>query len=29
MYASATPAFWNIEKPLEVYQLIRKQMTDQ
>jgi hypothetical protein len=28
-YASATPAFWNIEKPLEVYQLIRKQMTDQ
>jgi hypothetical protein len=29
MVASATPAFWNIEKPLEVYQLIRKQMTDQ
>jgi hypothetical protein len=22
----STPAFWNIEKPLEVYQLIRKQM---
>ncbi len=28
-YANATPAFWNIEKPMEVYQLIRKQMTDQ
>lgn len=28
MYASATPAFWNIEKPLEVYQLIRKQMSE-
>ena len=25
----AMPAFWNIERPLEVYQLIRKQMTDQ
>ena len=27
-YASSTPAFWNIEKPMEVYQLIRKQMTN-
>ncbi len=23
------PAFWNIERPLEVYQLIRKQMSEQ
>ena len=27
-YADATPAFWNIERPLEVYQLIRKTMSD-
>ena len=27
-YSSSTPAFWNIEKPMEVYQLIRKQMTN-
>ena len=27
-YADATPAFWNIERPLEVYQLIRKTMTN-
>jgi hypothetical protein len=25
-YADAVPAFWNIERPLEVYQLIRKTM---
>lgn len=24
----STPAFWNIEKPLEVYQLIRRQMSE-
>jgi hypothetical protein len=24
----STPAFWNIERPLEVYQLIRKQMNE-
>jgi hypothetical protein len=27
-YADATPAFWNIERPLEVYQLIRKTMNN-
>ena len=27
-YADATPAFWNIERPLEVYQLIRKTMSN-
>ena len=26
-WTASMPAFWNIERPLEVYQLIRKQMT--
>jgi hypothetical protein len=25
-WSSPAPAFWNIERPLEVYQLIRRQM---
>lgn len=28
LWLDSLPAFWNIERPLEVYQLIRKQMAD-
>ncbi len=26
-WTDSLPAFWNVERPLEVYQLIRRQMT--